>query len=79
MTVRSGKLLECDGRVTSFTSVEVALPGGVGHNEYGWKKPEGAKGVSCVLRGTVTTSPFGPLGAKMITPWVSEPFVLGEP
>lgn len=79
MNISSGKLLECDGRIMSFAPVDIKLASGVGENEYGWEKAHGVSGRECIIRGTVTYSPFGSFGAKMTTSWVSDPFVLGEP
>lgn len=75
MTISSSKILECDGRITSFAPVEARLQAGVGLNDYEWRIPPGASG-NCILRFTVTYSPFGPLGAKMTSRTYTETFVL---
>ena len=75
MTISSSKLLECDGRITSFAPVEALLPSGVGLNDYEWRIPPGATG-ECAIHFTVTYSPFGALGAKMSAPSKTESFVL---
>lgn len=74
MNIMSAKLLECGGRTTGFAPNEAELPGGIVETEWRWPIPPGKNG-SCILKGAVSYSPFGPFGAKMTSRWQSDPFV----